>query len=100
MEMKKIRAVLRLLDGTDITEFEYEDEAVRLRVGRGAAAGPALVAAPFAAAASAAPVAAAPEAAAAPAESGHGVTSPFVGTFYRSPSPDSPPFTMPSRVSR
>ena len=92
MEMKKIRAVLRLLDGTDITEFEYEDEAVRLRVGRGAAAGPALVAAPFAAAASAAPVAAAPEAAAAPAESGHGVTSPFVGTFYRSPSPDSAPF--------
>ena len=92
MEMKKIRAVLRLLDGTDITEFEYEDEAVRLRVGRGAAAGPALVAAPFAAAPSAATVAAAPEAAAATAESGHGVTSPFVGTFYRSPSPDSAPF--------
>ena len=47
MDMKKIRAVLRMLDGTDVTEFEYEDEALRLRVNRGAAAGiaPALVAA-------------------------------------------------------
>jgi acetyl-CoA carboxylase biotin carboxyl carrier protein len=23
---------------------------------------------------------------------GHGVTSPFIGTFYRAPAPDSPPF--------
>jgi acetyl-CoA carboxylase biotin carboxyl carrier protein len=53
------------------------------------------VAAPVAAAAPA--VAAAPAAAAKPAEKpaegpGHVVTSPFVGTFYRAPSPDSPPF--------
>jgi acetyl-CoA carboxylase biotin carboxyl carrier protein len=42
-----------------------------------------------------APVAtAAPPAAGAPAseEKGHAVTSPFVGTFYRKPNPDSPPY--------
>ena len=40
--------------------------------------------------AGAAPAAKAPEK---PADKpGHVVTSPFVGTFYRAPSPDSPPF--------
>ncbi len=49
------------------------------------------VAAPVpAAAAPAAPAAKAPEKA--PEKPGHLVTSPFVGTFYRAPSPDSPPF--------
>jgi acetyl-CoA carboxylase biotin carboxyl carrier protein len=45
------------------------------------------------AAAPAAP-APAPAAAAAPAaeKPGHGVTSPFVGTFYRTPAPDQPSF--------
>jgi acetyl-CoA carboxylase biotin carboxyl carrier protein len=37
----------------------------------------------------AAPVAAAPAAAAAPDDKTHAVTSPFVGTFYRKPNPDS-----------
>ena len=94
MDMKKIRAVLRLLDGTDVTEFEYEDEGLRLRVNRGAVAGmaPALVAAPFAPAPAAVPAGAVAAAAPAAVESGHGITSPFVGTFYRSPDPDSAPF--------
>jgi acetyl-CoA carboxylase biotin carboxyl carrier protein len=42
-----------------------------------------------------APSAHAPAAAAAPVaveEKGHTVTSPFVGTFYRKPNPDSPPY--------
>lgn len=91
MDMKKIKAVLRMLDGTDVTEFEYEDEGLRLKVGRGSteAAAPALVAAPFAA-----PLAAQHAApAAAPAvEAGHSITSPFVGTFYRAPAPDAASF--------
>ncbi len=49
-----------------------------------AAAAPAVAAPP-------APVAAA-EAAPAPAEDAHVLTSPIVGTFYRSPGPDDPPF--------
>jgi acetyl-CoA carboxylase biotin carboxyl carrier protein len=90
MDMKKIKAVLRLLDGTDVTEFEYEDEALRLRVNRGAAPSQAaFVGAPVAAALAAGPVAAA---AAAAEPTGHSITSPFIGTFYRSPAPDSPSF--------
>ena len=99
MNMKEIKAVLRLLEGTDVTEFEYEDEGLRLVLRRGAAA-PAttVVAAPFgsplaATASSLAPVGGPAPAAAEPAESGHVVTSPFVGTFYRAPAPDSAPFT-------
>jgi len=89
MDMKKIKAVLRMLDGTDVTEFEYEDEGLRVRVNRGSVApvAPALVAAPLAA--SAAPAAAAPAAA---EPSGHVITCPFIGTFYRAPAPDSPSF--------
>ncbi|NOK20092.1 acetyl-CoA carboxylase biotin carboxyl carrier protein, partial [Corallococcus carmarthensis] len=50
------------------------------------------------AAAPAAPAAAAPEK---PAEKpGHLVTSPFVGTFYRTPAPDQPPFVDVGTVVR
>ncbi|MEE2829298.1 MAG: acetyl-CoA carboxylase, biotin carboxyl carrier protein, partial [Myxococcota bacterium] len=90
MKMKEIKAVLGLLEDSDIQEFEYKDEALKIRVRRGpvATAAPTLVAAPGlvlpAGAAPAAPVA---------ADSGHTITSPFVGTFYRAPSPDSPPYT-------
>jgi acetyl-CoA carboxylase biotin carboxyl carrier protein len=55
------------------------------------AAPPAPVAAPVAAVA---PEPAAPQAAA-PAADLHVVTSPIVGTFYASPSPDAPPFVKP-----
>jgi acetyl-CoA carboxylase biotin carboxyl carrier protein len=90
MDMKKIKAVLRLLDGTDVTEFEYEDEALRLRVNRGAVApaAAAFLGAPVAAALGAAPIAAAVAA----EPTGHSITSPFIGTFYRAPAPDSPNF--------
>ena len=55
------------------------------------------VAAPLVAAPVAAPVAggaAAAPAAAAVADGAHVVTSPFVGTFYRRPNPDSPPYVQ------
>jgi acetyl-CoA carboxylase biotin carboxyl carrier protein len=55
---------------------------------------------PFAPSAAAAP---SPQAAAAPAseEKGHAVTSPFVGTFYRKPNPDSPPYvSLNERVEK
>jgi acetyl-CoA carboxylase biotin carboxyl carrier protein len=94
LDFDELRRLLRMLERRDVHEFEYEDEARRLRIVRGPAGR--LVAAPgmaFAAPA-AAPVDAAP-AAAAPAKDDTNtvfVTSPFVGTFYRSPSPDAPAF--------
>ena len=96
MKTKEIKAVLGLLEGTDITEFEYEDEGVRIAVRRGAVGGPTVVANPYAGMPSVsgmpAVTPAMPAAEAAPAHSGHVVTSPFVGTFYRAPAPDSAPF--------
>jgi acetyl-CoA carboxylase biotin carboxyl carrier protein len=63
---------------------------------------PAMPAMPAAAPAAApAPAPAAAPAAAPPEEPGHVINSPIVGTFYRSPSPDAPPFAdVGSRVKK
>ncbi|MBI4954084.1 MAG: acetyl-CoA carboxylase biotin carboxyl carrier protein [Myxococcales bacterium] len=101
MDLKKLRALLRVLDEGDVSEFEFEDEQVRMRLCRGArplaaAGAPVVALAPPVAAA-----ATAPEGAAAAKEGdGHVVSSPFVGTFYRSPSPDAPPFVELGSVVR
>jgi len=89
MKMDAIKAVLDLLEDTDVSEFEYEDENLRLGIKRGPTAAP-MMAAPAVASQSAAQ---APAAAAAAIESGNVIASPFVGTFYRAASPESPPFT-------
>ncbi|WP_437683281.1 acetyl-CoA carboxylase biotin carboxyl carrier protein [Sorangium sp. So ce131] len=112
INLKQLRALVRLLEKRNVSDFEFEDEHVRIRLTRGGAsplgAAPQLAPAAFhfqsapaappapapAQAAAPAPAAAAP--AAAPAAANDDavtfVTSPFVGTFYRSPSPDAPPF--------
>ena len=108
INLKQLRALVRLLEKRNVSDFEFEDEHVRIRLTRGGLVpqGGASPLAPVAyhlqsapAAAPAAPPAAAPAAALPPAApaaaSDEGisyVTSPFVGTFYRSPSPDAPPF--------
>lgn len=90
-----IRALADILKETDLTEIEVEQKDLRVRVARNIqvaaqiavpAAAPVAVAAP-------APVAASPIAA--PAKAGipaGAVTSPMVGTAYRSPAPDKPSF--------
>lgn len=101
MDIRKVKKLIELLEESNIDELEIKEgeESVRIsrNSGQGAAvySAPAPVAAPAPAPAAAAPAPAAaaePEAKAAPAVSGHVVKSPMVGTFYRSPSPGSPPF--------
>jgi acetyl-CoA carboxylase biotin carboxyl carrier protein len=92
ISLKQLRGLLETLSEGGASEFEYEDEKFRIRlcIGRGAVA-PTLVAAPNLAHASAAQ----PSAPAAVEDSEPDalyVTSPFVGTFYRAPSPDADPF--------
>jgi acetyl-CoA carboxylase biotin carboxyl carrier protein len=89
-----VRNLAELLNETGLTEIEVQNGAQRVRVSRGATA----VAAPVVAAA-AAPVASAPRAAAAVEASevnfsNHpgALTSPMVGTAYRSPEPGARPF--------
>jgi acetyl-CoA carboxylase biotin carboxyl carrier protein len=116
LNLKELKEILQLLDEKEITEFELEEEGMKLRI-RKAGAGPSVAPAPVlapvlpaimpsVAAAPPAPpaaVAAAPAAASAaaspvPAEDPAVddrllvVKSPIVGTFYRTPDPNSPPF--------
>jgi acetyl-CoA carboxylase biotin carboxyl carrier protein len=92
MKMDEIKAVLELLEDTDIREFEYEDENLRLGIKRGAASAPVVTA--MAPLPMAAPTGAAGAgSAAAETVSGHVIPSPFVGTFYRAASPESAPYT-------
>ncbi len=83
----------------DLSELSIENEGMKIALKRGGvvAAAPALVAAaPAVVAAPAAAAAVAPPPPAAKAETSDGnvsyITSPFVGTFYRSPGPDAAPF--------
>ena len=120
MNLKELKEILQMLDERDITEFELEEEGRRLRVRRAGAPHPvgtgaqaplvistAPIAMPAIAAAlppepaSAAPATVATTSGQAPAaanpveEALNGLTivkSPIVGTFYRSPDPNSPPF--------
>ena len=86
------RGLAELVSEHNLSELLLEAKDVKLTIRRGvpmaAAAGPMHFAPPPAAA----PAAAAPSApAAAPVDDkSHPVTSPFVGTFYRKPNPDSP----------
>lgn len=97
MDIRKVKKLIELLEASDIAEIEIKEGEEAVRISRYSGAAPAIMPAP------AAPVAAAPAPAAAapaPAEdkpavaanSGHVVSSPMVGTFYRSPSPSSPAF--------
>jgi acetyl-CoA carboxylase biotin carboxyl carrier protein len=82
---------------SDLSEFEIQDQEFKLRIkrdvaGRTPAAPAAQAPAPAQAAAAPAPTAPAPTAPAAADPNMKMITSPMVGTFYATPSPDSPNF--------
>lgn len=91
----RFERILGLFNDSGLAELEYEDKELAIKVARHPTArGPAAPAAP------APPAAAAPVSTSPPSSSGGDgesrgqvVSSPFVGTFYRSPSPEAPPFT-------
>jgi acetyl-CoA carboxylase biotin carboxyl carrier protein len=103
MDLEQLRQILELVDRHELTEFELEDEGLRLKIRKAAAGKPGAVhgvqelepAHPPAAAEApaAAPVMSpvAQPAGAEPVELAI-VKSPIVGTFYSSPEPEAPPF--------
>ncbi len=90
-----IRDLANILNETDLTEIEVEQDDLRIRVSR---SGPQMVAMQQAPAyqvpaAAQAPVAAAPAVAAEPARNlANAVTAPMVGTAYLAPAPGARPF--------
>jgi acetyl-CoA carboxylase biotin carboxyl carrier protein len=91
LTLSQLESLLRTLDAGGASEFEYEDDKVRLKIAFPRGAAPVVAARPLGAAA--APVAAVEtKAADAPADDLVALTSPFVGTFYRAASPESANF--------
>lgn len=84
-----IRDLAKLLDETNLSEIEIEQDGTRIRVGRGG--GRVVAPAQIVAASVAAPAPVA-TAAADPAKHPGAVASPMVGTAYMAPSPGAKPF--------
>lgn len=98
MDLRKLKTLIDLVAESDIAELEVTEGESKVRIVKSGAAAPQqmmmmptqqAVAAPIAAPAAPAAV---PAAVAAAAPTGHVIKSPMVGTFYRAPSPGSPPF--------
>jgi acetyl-CoA carboxylase biotin carboxyl carrier protein len=104
MDLRKLKTLIDLVSESGISELEVTEGEGKVRIVKNAA--PVYVQSPAAAygaplpAAAPAPIAgheapaAAAAAPAAAAPQGHVVTSPMVGTFYRSPSPGADPFVQ------
>lgn len=94
MDIKDLKALVKMITETDITEFEMENETERIHLRRGPEKEYVQMAAPVAVSAAAPALAAAPAAAPALAASAatdkyETINSPIVGSFYRKPSPES-----------
>lgn len=100
MDLKDIKAIIDLMKKNSVSEFELEKQDFKIRLKRGMnggvipgdEGGPQVIAyAPMPAALpAAAPATSSPAAAPAAATSNDAdIKSPMIGTFYRSPSPDS-----------
>ena len=105
MDIRKVKKLIELIEESGVAEIEIHEGEESIRISRYSQAAPAVVSAP--AAVPAPQAATAPTGtetpAAAPAQqeiSGHQITAPMVGTFYRAPSPGAKPFVeVGQRVS-
>jgi len=101
-DMDELRELADLFDERGLTEFEFENENIRVRLSK-------MTGMPVHAAPSVAPNLAHPQTSTTPEESAASlslasdlfkITSPIVGTFYRSPAPDKDPYVSEgSKVS-
>ena len=98
MDIKDLRALVKIITDTDITEFEIENAEEKIVIKRGPDKEYVQLAAPAAAPAMVAPTATAVPAAALAAEPAEDdnyetINSPIVGSFYRKPSPEADAFS-------
>ncbi|MDI6631439.1 MAG: acetyl-CoA carboxylase biotin carboxyl carrier protein [Bacillota bacterium] len=91
VNIKEIRELLKLLEESDVTEFSLETAGTKLTIRKGSGhsvRGDAATETPLPAPAAKA------EKEAVPAEDLVTVQAPMVGTFYRAPAPDAPPYVQ------
>jgi acetyl-CoA carboxylase biotin carboxyl carrier protein len=101
MDLDLLKKLIDLMNSNDLLELEVVEEGTKIRLKKIYEGGPRIIpmamaaggAQPHAHAPVAPPAAAAPAATAAASHAGrHFIKSPMVGTFYRSPNPDSPSY--------
>ena len=99
--MDELQALAALVNEHGFTDFEFENENIRVRLSKMAGTPVAYQTAPPQQAPLAAPAEAAPAEPVTDPDAGlHKITSPIVGTFYRSPGPDKEPYVSEgSKVS-
>lgn len=102
MDLKDIKAIIDLMKKNSVSEFEMEKQDFKIRLKRGGNGGSAVAGYEESGAAFASPLVTFPQAAgtaqvpapptappATPTEPTADIKSPMIGTFYRSPSPES-----------
>jgi len=97
IDFEEINKIIKLLEEKNLAEFELEIEGFKIKIGRNYPAAfnnrPSFAGAYPVDASSSTPAAGPGQESAAEAKGeSHAVLSPMVGTFYRAPSPSSPPF--------
>lgn len=94
MDMKQIKALMKDFDESTLSGLKISKEGFSIELEKATIAAPAaaVVAAPAAVAQAAAPAAAPAASAVAEEINSDKILSPMVGTYYASPSPDSPVF--------
>jgi acetyl-CoA carboxylase biotin carboxyl carrier protein len=102
LDLKDIKELIALMRKNDLSVFKMEKEGFKITLKKGTDFQPVVTAAPVAIPAPAPGTAiASPLGTAAPvpqeSEKFKEIVSPMVGTFYGSPSPESPPFVIPGQ---
>jgi len=101
MDLGYVKKIIKLVTESEIDEIEIEEEGKRIRVAKtrnhatpplATYAVPGASLAPSPAPASVQVEGSGPAQAAPPQKKFHEIKSPIVGTFYRAPAPDAPPF--------
>ena len=95
LDLKDIKELIALMRKNDLSVFKMEKEGFKITLKKGTDFQPTITTGTPAAAP--VPAGSAPPAAAAPPEKLREITSPMVGTFYASPSPESGPFVSPGQ---
>lgn len=105
MDIKELKVLVKMITETDITEFELENNEEKIVIRRGSKpeyiqmSAPSTYSAPQSHIPSAAPaVTAVVSEPIVAVETGEKITSPIVGTFYSSPSPESPAYAQVGQV--
>lgn len=88
MDIRKVKKLIELLESSDVAEIEIKEGEEAVRISRASNV------TPVAFQKQTAPIAQTPKKIEVPGKTaaGKAINSPMVGTFYRAPSPTSPPF--------